>query len=170
MAIIFDLDQTLVDSQSLLELRRARRWQAVYNRIPELKPFDGIPELLADLCHAGVPMCIVTSSPSLYCGRIIQQCKLPIPTTVCYHDTSLRKPHPAPILEALRRLNVPPEAAAAVGDDANDTIAARSAGVLSIGVSWGSLDRAALVASNPDVLCADVPALRAFLEARFRRP
>ena len=38
MGIIFDLDQTLINSLPALELKRQRRWADVYPLIPILRP------------------------------------------------------------------------------------------------------------------------------------
>jgi phosphoglycolate phosphatase len=53
-------------------------------------------------------------------------------------DTCARaKPHPDPLLEAARRLRLPPEACMYVGDDERDIQAARAAGMRSIAALWG---------------------------------
>ena len=82
---------------------------------------------------------------------------------VCYHDTSRHKPDPDPILRGLELLGIQPQHAISVGDDPIDTVAAKSAGVFSVGALWGALDRKALIASKPDVLCETVIELRKFI-------
>ena len=52
-------------------------------------------------------------------------------------DTELHKPDPDPILFALERLNVGPDAAIYVGDSPYDILAARAAGVASGAALWG---------------------------------
>jgi pyrophosphatase PpaX len=54
-------------------------------------------------------------------------------------DTELHKPHPEPILFALRKLGADPADAAYVGDSPFDVAAARAAGVHAIGVTWGGI-------------------------------
>ncbi len=49
------------------------------------------------------------------------------------------KPHPAPLLEAARRLGVAPEACLYVGDDLRDVQAGRAAGMRTVAVAWGYL-------------------------------
>lgn len=160
MAILIDLDQTLIDSQLAETQRRARNWQSVYQLVPRLLPYPGIMELLADLKKASVPICIVTSSPSSYCNRVISQWDWSINATVCYHDTHNKKPHPDPILLGLERLGVKANSAIAIGDAAKDTQAARDAGVFSIGAVWGSLEKDQLLQSKPNILCETVDDLR----------
>ena len=169
MAVIFDLDQTLINSQLAEPLRKARNWSAVYPMIPQLRPYDGIPELLQFLHEQNIPVCIVTSSPESYCSRVIRHWGWTIVTPVCYHDTQFKKPHPEPILLGLQRLGVQPAAAVAVGDDPKDIQAAKAAGVFAIGVAWGCQSRVALQATRPDVLCDTVDELRRLLLKRFKR-
>jgi len=167
MAILIDLDQTLIDSHLAESHRRARDWESVYRLVPKLSPYPGITELLNDLKIAGTPICIVTSSPNSYCRRVIAQWGWKINATVCYHDTKNKKPYPDPILLALERLGVETAGAIAIGDAAKDTQAARSAGVFSIGAGWGALERNQLLQSNPDLLCETVGDLRKTLFEKF---
>ena len=163
MAVIFDLDQTLVDSRLVTPLRQSRNRRAVYAMIGQVQPYAGISELIEELNQRNVPVCIVTSSLKYFCDRIITDQNWQIAATVCYHDTPVHKPHPAPILLALSRLGLPSAGVVAVGDSAKDTHAAKAAGVFSIGALWGSLERQQLIASNPDLLCETVSDIIALL-------
>ncbi len=49
------------------------------------------------------------------------------------------KPHPAPLLEAARRLSVEPERCIYVGDDHRDVLAGRAAGMAPLAAAWGYL-------------------------------
>ncbi|MBD2078455.1 HAD family hydrolase [Leptolyngbya sp. FACHB-17] len=167
MAILIDLDQTLINSQLAESQRRARNWQSVYQMIPSLLPYPGMTELLADLKIAGLPICIVTSSPQPYCDRVVTRWGWNIDATVCYHDTSNKKPHPEPILLALKKLNVEAKSAISIGDAAKDTRSAKSAGVFSIGAMWGTLEREQLLQSKPDLLCETIEDLRRTLFQKF---
>jgi phosphoglycolate phosphatase-like HAD superfamily hydrolase len=166
MAILIDLDQTLIDSRLADPLRRSRQWSKVYPLVPKLQPYPGIKELLGELKNREIPVCIVTASPHPYCQRVISQWKWAIDVTVCYHDTRQHKPHPAPLLLGLQKLGVTPKEAIAIGDAANDTFAARAAGVYSIGALWGTTERQLLFRSKPDEICETVEDLRQFLFER----
>ncbi|MEY4226112.1 MAG: hypothetical protein RL190_869, partial [Actinomycetota bacterium] len=72
-------------------------------------------------------------------------------------DTPVHKPHPAPLLAALERLDGTPADAVYVGDSPFDLQAARAAGIAGIGVTWGAFGRAALEAEGPLVV-VDTPA------------
>jgi pyrophosphatase PpaX len=60
-------------------------------------------------------------------------------TVVGGDETSQHKPHPAPLLLALQRMGAEPGDAAYVGDSPFDMQAAKAAGLLAIGVSWGRI-------------------------------
>jgi HAD superfamily hydrolase (TIGR01509 family) len=76
--------------------------------------------------------------------------------TVFGDDARQRKPHPEALLLALERLEVPARQAAYVGDSPEDVEMARAAGVRSVGIPGGFPNRAALAASAPDLLAADL--------------
>jgi HAD superfamily hydrolase (TIGR01549 family) len=163
MAVLFDLDQTLIDSSSAEKHRKARSWSHVYKLIPQMKPYIGINDLLALLNRNKVACCIITSAPSAYCDRVIRHWGWKISTTVCFHDTAHHKPHPDPIMLALTRLRVGPESALSIGDDAKDIMASKAARVKSVGAIWGCQNRIALVDSRPDFLCETVKDLHGLL-------
>ncbi|MEO8040850.1 MAG: HAD-IA family hydrolase [Betaproteobacteria bacterium] len=58
---------------------------------------------------------------------------------VCGDTTPYAKPHPAPLLEAARRLDLAPDRCVYVGDDERDIKAARSAGMGAIAAGYGYL-------------------------------
>jgi N-acetyl-D-muramate 6-phosphate phosphatase len=58
---------------------------------------------------------------------------------VCGDTVAHSKPHPAPLLEAARRLGLAAQRCAYVGDDRRDVDAGRAAGMLTIVAAWGYL-------------------------------
>lgn len=147
MAVLFDLDQTLLDSSLAEPLRSRRLWSEVYSLIPKFRPYRGISELLAFLSRNGVPVCVVTSSPKAYCVRVLSYWHLEVDATVCYHDTEHHKPCPDPLLAALSRLGIRAPDAISVGDSPEDIIAARRAGIFAVAAGWGTADARALADS-----------------------
>lgn len=165
--VLFDLDQTLIDSREAEPLRRARKWSVVYRMVSRLSPYPGISELIARLRSSDIPVGIVSSSPGTYCQRVISHNGWDIAPLVAYHDTQRRKPHPDPILLAIREASVTPEDTVHVGDMAQDTEAARAAGVTAVGAAWGTLDLDGLKGSSPDFLFFKVAELESYLAGRF---
>jgi phosphoglycolate phosphatase-like HAD superfamily hydrolase len=58
---------------------------------------------------------------------------------VCGDTTPHAKPHPAPLLEAARRVGVAAADCVYVGDDLRDVQAGRAAGMVTVAVHWGYL-------------------------------
>jgi HAD superfamily hydrolase (TIGR01662 family) len=151
-AIIFDLDQTLVDSRHIEHLRRSRQWSIVYQKIPTILAYDGINEVLSVTRDNGIKLAIVSSSPSSYVQRVVRQFGWSFDFTVCYHDTTQHKPHPAPFIEAVNRLKIAARDCWAIGDNPKDIIAARAAGMYAVAALWGSLDKESLKSAKPDII------------------
>lgn len=161
--VIFDFDQTLVDTSPVAHLRRPGGWSKVMAAAPQLVIYDGVHELLAALHAAGRPTAILTHSPDMVPKRFIEQHNWPISTVIGYHQLKQRKPHPDGILQAMAKAGVKPRDVVHVGDAAHDTAAARAAGVVSVGAAWGIDDVSELRASKPDYLFTEIAELRNFL-------
>lgn len=160
MGIIFDLDQTLVDSSIAMAWRDKRNWKRVYDLIPKFDVYPGINQLLSWIDKNQIPTCLVTSAPRPYCARVVTRFGWRFDHMVCYHDTSLHKPHPAPIIEAIEKLELESSAATlSIGDQARDIIASNKAGVKILAAIWGTNERQALLNANPDYVCQSVKEL-----------
>jgi HAD superfamily hydrolase (TIGR01509 family) len=163
MAVLFDLDFTLIDSSPLVELRQTKQQHAAYQMIPQIQPYEGINELLQALSARQIPIAIVTSSRKPFCDRIITHLKWSIDLLVTRQDVRLPKPHPAGIILALQQLNIQPKDAIMVGDSPDDINAAKAAKVYSIGALWGSQTPELLIAANPERTFQTVRELHEFL-------
>ena len=82
--VIFDFDQTLVDTRPVEALRAARKWGEVMARVPELKVYPGITVLLQELHDRGQKLAIVTKSPDMVAKKFIAQHKWPINIVIGY--------------------------------------------------------------------------------------
>lgn len=78
-------------------------------------------------------------------------------------DTLERKPHPAPILKAMQGRGAVPEEAIYVGDGPHDMLAAKAAGLMAVGVTWGYYHAAAIVEAGADAMLDNVAQLASFL-------
>lgn len=72
--IIFDIDQTIVDSSSAEEYRSNGNWDAAIDEIDvgNVKPFTGMVELIREARTYGHDIAFVSTSPDRYCRRIFQ--------------------------------------------------------------------------------------------------
>lgn len=152
MGVIFDLDQTIVDSTLAVTLRKSRNWPKVYELIPKFTIYKGITEVFDFLDHHNIPTVIVTTSPRPYCVKVVNHIKMRCDYIVAYHDAQPIKPHPAPMLKALELLKMKPSQAISIGDRAIDIESSHAAGIVSVGCLWGTKEEAILRKANPNHL------------------
>lgn len=129
------------DHESFLALRDEflRRYETRMTQ--ESHVFPKVVCLLAALNARAMPWGIVTNKATRYSDPIARALGLlpPAVTLVCGDTTPHSKPHPAPLLEAARRMQVPPPDCIYVGDDLRDVQAGRAAGMQTAAVRWGYL-------------------------------
>jgi phosphoglycolate phosphatase len=115
------------------------RYEARMTR--ETKVFDEMVPILAWLATRGVPWGIVTNKATRFAAPLVASLGLATQATtlVCGDTVAHSKPHPAPLLEAARRLALAPERCAYVGDDRRDVDAGRAAAMLTVVAAWGYL-------------------------------
>jgi phosphoglycolate phosphatase len=103
------------------------------------RPYPGVVETLRGLRASGLRLGVVTNKPEAATTAILRSLAIaPLVDAVIGGDTlGHRKPHPAPVAEALRRLGVEARSAVMVGDNHHDVEAARAAGLKVVLVSYG---------------------------------
>jgi len=103
--------------------------------------FDGVGQVLDRLDAAGLRWGIVTNKAMRFTAPLVTGLGLAERAAVLIagDTTPHAKPHPAPLLEAARRLDVVPAACAYVGDDHRDMVAGRAAGMVTLAAAWGYL-------------------------------
>lgn len=103
--------------------------------------FAGMPSVLAALEAARVPWGIVTNKAERFALPVVAGLGLcsRAAVLVCGDTTPHAKPHPAPLLEAARRLGVEATACVYVGDDLRDVQAGKAAGMATVAAAWGYL-------------------------------
>lgn len=107
----------------------------------ESRLFEGVPELLARLDGAGLPWGVVTNKAKRFTGPVLEALGLAerAAVVIAGDTTPHAKPHPEPLLEACRRLAMPPGGAVYVGDDLRDIQAARAARMPCVAAAYGYL-------------------------------
>lgn len=103
------------------------------------RPFAGVETELAGLTRAGLVWGVVTNKAERFALPLLRALDLRAATVVGGDTTGQVKPHPAPLLEAARRLGVAPAACLYVGDDERDILAGRAAGMATAAAAWGYL-------------------------------
>jgi 2-phosphoglycolate phosphatase len=106
--------------------------------VVESSLFSGITALLDALQSKTLAWGIVTNKASRFTDPLVLQIGLHQAGCIISGDTTPHaKPHPEPLLEAARRLQLAPQECWYVGDDLRDIQAGRSAGMLTIAAAWG---------------------------------
>lgn len=115
--------------------------------------FEGVVELIEKISQAGLKWGVVTNKAERF--------TLPLTKAMPLFDTAQAiiggdttphsKPHPAPLLEAARRLGVAAGRCLYVGDDERDIVAGRAAGMSTVAAAYGYLG----VSSHTDGWNAD---------------
>ena len=103
--------------------------------------FDGVADLIATLSRRGLPWGVVTNKIERFALPLTRSLPLfATAGTVVGGDTTPHpKPHPAPLLEAARRLGRDPVRCIYVGDDERDILAGRAAGMPTVAATYGYL-------------------------------
>lgn len=151
-SLIFDLDQTLVDSSSAANHRDNRLWSQVYNLIPQFTVYDGLEAMFKYIRDEELQVCIITTSPALYCQKVLEHWSIPYHHKICYHDVQHRKPHPEAFLKAISLLGDKPSNILSLGDRSIDIQASRAAGIKSVGCLWGTTEREQVIAEAPEYI------------------
>ncbi len=103
--------------------------------------FPDMEPVLQALRKRSMPWAIVTNKAMRFSEPLVRALGLHLhaQTLVCGDTTPHAKPHPAPLLEAARRIGVAAAECIYVGDDHRDVQAGRAAGMATVAVAWGYL-------------------------------
>lgn len=103
--------------------------------------FDGVAELIDRICKQGLKWGVVTNKSSRFTLPLTKAMPLfDTASAIVSGDTMpFAKPHPAPLLEAARQLQIAPGRCIYVGDDERDIVAGRAAGMPTIAAGYGYL-------------------------------
>ncbi len=104
-----------------------------------IREFPGVDETLRSLAAKGFRMGIVTSKSRPVAQRGLDHFGLGglFEVLVGYEDTTVHKPDPCPVLEAVSRFGVSPEKCLYCGDSPHDMDAGIAAGVITAAAKWG---------------------------------
>ena len=111
--------------------------------------FDGVHDLLADLAVLGIQWGVVTNKHQRFTLPLTAQIPMfaSAQAIISGDTTPHAKPHPEPLFEAARRMQLPPEQCWYVGDDERDIVAGKAAGMTTVAAHYGYLGSQAQVHS-----------------------
>ena len=155
------------------ELREAFLARYEERMTSETRLFDDIAATIARLRRDGLPWGIVTNKASRLAEPLIAWLGFAgsAGAIVCGDTTPHSKPHPAPMLEAARRLGIDASHCAYVGDDRRDVEAGRAAGMATVVAAWGYLGADDPVeAWGADAIIARPADLMAWIDSTISKP
>ena len=150
-SLIADSDAELVHFDSVME---------AYNRIfeeycmYEVKPYDGIPELLKALKEKGLHLAVNSNKPQPRTVDVVEEIfgKDTFDLLVGQCEERRRKPAPDGVNYILEQLHLNKEDVLYIGDTCTDMQTGKSAGVFTVGALWGFRDRQELVENHADAI------------------
>lgn len=135
-------------------------WQRVFDEfkayygdhaLDHTLPYEGIPELIANLRAAGV-RCAVVSNKADYAVQEIIDARMPgcfdAVLGECEERGIAKKPAPDMVMAALKSMGAGPEGLVYIGDSEVDVQTAAACGCPCVACSWGFRTRAELVAAG----------------------
>ena len=113
----------------------------------QTRVFPDMLQVLQDMQERALPWAIVTNKAARFSEPLVRALGLHLQamTLVCGDTTAHSKPHPAPLLEAARRIGVAAAECVYVGDDLRDVQAGRAAGMGTVAVAWGYLGQGEVI-------------------------
>jgi phosphoglycolate phosphatase len=133
-----------------------RRMEEIYSGgwANKTRPYPGIPPLLEELRRLGLALSILSNKPDSF-TRIMASHYFGgafFAAVLGARDGMPKKPDPAGALEIARLLAVPPKEFLYLGDTNTDMRTGRSAGMRTIGVSWGFRPAEELAATGAEAI------------------
>jgi pyrophosphatase PpaX len=121
------------------------------------RTYPGVRRLLISLRQAGVMLGVFTGASRKSTQTALQLSGLDVffRSIVTADDVSQSKPYPEGLRKAMDQLGATDDQTIYVGDDPDDVVASRRAGVNCAAALWGSRKRGELEALNPDFLFYD---------------
>lgn len=124
------------------------------NVCKDTRLYPTVQETLETLKNKGYRLAIVTNKPYAFVAPILDTLGLNglFETYIGGDTLSLKKPDPMPLVYMCDQLNISVDKALMVGDSKNDILAAKAAGMQSIGVTYGYNYGEAIEVYDPEVV------------------
>ena len=143
---------------------------ASFYREANLRPdlasaYSGVHEMLVAVHQRGIPQGVISNNEGVFVRRVVSALGLMpfLGPVLGEEDVPAAKPDPRGLLLAAAQLGVQPDQCWFVGDAPPDLAAARGAGMVAIGVTWGIHSREEMAKLGFDVLIDHPSALLAQL-------
>lgn len=120
------------------------------------RPYEGIPELLAELERRGLPIAVLSNKPDEATQGVVARFFPAVRFAWVQGALSSvpKKPHPAGAIAIAQRLGLAPADILYVGDTNTDMQTGNAAGMCTVGVLWGFRTAEELIANQAKTLIA----------------
>ena len=120
--------------------------------------YPGVRETLFKLHELGLKLALVTNKPSEFVPEILKQHQIEHFFIDCLGGDAFteKKPNPIGLHWLMNQHNIIPEKMLMVGDSKNDIMAAKNAGCLSFGLTYGYNHGEPISSSNPDFVADNI--------------
>ena len=150
-SLIADGDTELVHFDSVMEA-----YNSIFEEycMYEVKPYDGILELLKALKERGLHLAVNSNKPQPRTVDVVEEIfgKDTFDLLVGQCEERRRKPAPDGVNYILEKLHLDKEDVLYIGDTCTDMQTGKSAGVFTVGALWGFRDRQELVENHADAI------------------
>lgn len=164
---------TLYDTFTNIDPEKVEEMVTVYRKFNHeqhdnlVTQYETVFETVQTLKEKGFKLGIVTTKirDTVNMGLTLTKLGQFFDVVVTLDDVEHAKPHPEPVLLALKKLDSSPEEAIMVGDNHHDVEAGKNAGTKTAGVSWSIKGREYISSHNPDYLLERMSDLLAIVGA-----
>jgi phosphoglycolate phosphatase len=151
------------DTSAKFETFRVYMEQLDKHLLDTTKPFPGVVETLSSITKKKA---IVTNKLKSMAERVVIGLGIDdmIDFVVGADTAQSMKPNPDPIIFALKQFGVEPSRTVMVGDTTDDIMAAKAAGVIPCGVTYGFGTRQDLADAGAEIIIEDISELPAYFQ------
>lgn len=132
----------------------------------QVKPYEGILELLTSLRMAGIKTAVLSNKPDVQTQKVIKECfaEDTFDKILGFIDGIPKKPAPDGALTIAKALDVQPEECLYIGDTDTDMQTGNRAGMITVGVLWGFREKEELRANGAKYLAAEPREILGYLK------
>lgn len=149
------------------EMIRVYREHNIEHHDALVEAFPGVIDTLGTLYSKGYGLGVVTAKAdqTVEMGLKLTGLDKFFNTVVTMDDVTHGKPHPEPVIKAMKALNADAATTIMIGDNSHDIEAGQNAGIRTAGVAWSHKGRAFLEGFKPTYMLEKMEDLLGIVEA-----
>ena len=142
-----------------------------YEKAPKFKtaPFDGIPDLLAELKNMGIKIAVLSNKPDNVAQEAVKIFFGDIFDFVEGAVNNVRsKPEPVVALKICKKFGISPNETLFIGDTNIDILTGKNANMQTVGVLWGFRGKQELLENGADYIVSEPLEILAIVQNKMR--